>query len=91
VTVAHDISVQIDGAGAASAFFNSATIRANSGTAALAITNGASLTPGNFGGATTGGMHWHRRFNDDAANRRLRALMIEEFGSTPDLAKRTPR
>ncbi|WP_076998208.1 LysR family transcriptional regulator [Variovorax sp. KK3] len=32
-------------------------------------------------------MHWHRRFNDDAANRWLRALMVEEFGAEPDSAK----
>ncbi|MEJ8810495.1 LysR family transcriptional regulator [Variovorax ureilyticus] len=25
-------------------------------------------------------MHWHRRFNEDAGNRWLRALMVEEFG-----------
>ncbi len=31
--------------------------------------------------ATVVRMHWHRRFNDDAANRWLRALMAQEFGS----------
>lgn len=28
-------------------------------------------------------MHWHRRFNEDAANRWLRTLMAEEFGGEP--------
>ena len=31
-------------------------------------------------------MHWHRRFNDDAANRWLRALVAEEFGGESAVA-----
>lgn len=36
--------------------------------------------------ATVVRMHWHRRFNEDAANRWLRALMAEEFGGETSLA-----
>lgn len=36
-------------------------------------------------------MHWHRRFNEDAANRWLRALMAEEFGGEPAAVRRGGR
>lgn len=34
-------------------------------------------------------MHWHRRFNEDPANRWLRGLMAEEFGGEPIAARRS--
>ena len=41
--------------------------------------------------ATVIRMHWHRRFNDDAANRWLRTLMAQEFGTGPDAARHPAR